>query len=261
MKNIKGNIIRQIVVNSLIIVLMLVIFKNVSYSVDENPTIDNKDLLVKTGNMQVVLNVPKERYEFLNSLKMGVSDNIGQRQDGYNFTITNTGNIPIEYYEIKLVDEENKISTLPHHFLRFTIKKDDEEYSDVKSLSDTNNILYEGRNLKVGEVSSFNYKMWITDQVGDISDKTLYAALEVTLYQKDEINEKYVFYKNDEGENVPFRTSIYEPISSTIPKKEGYIFLGWSTSFNGEVKYISGDTYKEEKGGTLYAIWEKMTND
>lgn len=256
----KKIIFKHVILNVIIIAISVIIFKNVSYSYDENKINDNKDLLVETGNMQVVLSIPKERYEFVNILKLGVSDEVGKNQDGYSFTITNTGNIPIEYYEIKLVDEENKISTLPHKYLKFIINKDGGPYSDIKSLGDVNSIIYEGSNLEVGKSATFNYKMWLDNHSNDIIEKKLYSAIEVTLYQKNEIKDNYIIYESEEGGNIPFRTSIHSPISMVIPNREGYEFIGWSTSYNGEVKYYGGDTYTEEKGGTLYAVWKKMTD-
>lgn len=251
----KKDIIKQIGVNVLTVVMAIVLFRSVSYSVDENNSTDNKDLLIETGNMQIVLSVPNDNYSFLNTLKYNVSDEVGKRQDGYNFTITNTGNIPIEYYEIRLVDEENKISTLPHKALKFIINQDNGSYSEVNNLGDTDSILFMGKNLDVGKSTSFNLKMWLDELAGSMYNKELHSALEVILYQKYDMN-NYVLY-DGEGDNMPFRTSIYLPISSVIPKKAGYNFLGWSITRGGEVIYHSGDTYNEKTGTTLYAIWEK----
>ena len=255
----KKTIINSILFNVLIIVIAIVAFKGVSYSINNDNT-TNKDLLIETGNMQVVLNVPNEHYEFKDNMKIGVSDEIGLNQKGYSFTLKNTGTIPIDYYEISLVDEENKISTLPHSYIRFTINKDNGNYSEVDNLGNVNSIIYTGEKLDVGKTVSFNFKMWIDSNKQNTNNMSLYSAIEVTLYQKKDILNNYVLYESDGG-IIPSKTSIYRPISEQIPKKEGYVFLGWSTSFNGEVKYQSGDTYKEKKGGTLYAIWEKVKND
>jgi len=254
------NLKRQLLLNVLIIFLAVVIFNGVSYSANTNPNEDNKDLLIETGNMQVVLNVPKDRYDLLGT-KNKMSDEVGKAQAGYDFTITNTGNIPIEYYEIRLVDEENKISTLPHKYLKFIINKDNDNYSSVKNLGDNDNVLYSGKNLEVGKSARFNLKLWIDDKIMDIYNKELYGALEVTLYQKDETSLKYVLYESEEGFGIPFRTMIDSPITSSIPIRDGYEFLGWSRKFNGDVDYVSGDTYRENNGATLYAIWKKVEND
>lgn len=252
MKNIK----RSLVVNLLIILVSVFLFKGISYSADNNPTNDNKDLLIKTGNMQVVLNIPNEKYEIIDVVKGMVSDSVGMKSDGYTFSIKNTGNIPIEYYEIKLVDQEWKLSTLPHKYLRFTIKRDNGEYDDVKNLGDNDSIIYAGYNLGVNNSSTFNLKMWISENEIDALGKELYGAIEVTLYQKFDVYKNYVLYESIDSTNVPVRTSIYNPISTVVPKKNGYKFIGWETK-GGLNKYYPGDTFKEKTGTTLYAIWEK----
>ncbi len=251
MKDIK----RGLIVNLLIIIICVVLFRSVSYSLDTNPETSNKDLLIQTGNMQVVLNIPNDKYELLDSFEESISDTEGVKQDGFNFSIKNTGNIPIEYYEIRMVDQENKISTLPHKYIRFTISYNNKEYEDIKSLGAVDSILYSGYDLNIGESSTFNLKMWVSEDV-DVLGKTLYGAIEVTLYQKYDVYKNYVLYDSADSSNVPVRTSIYSPITSTIPKRDGYTFVGWETK-DHEIKYYPGETYKENTGVTLYAIWEK----
>lgn len=252
MKNLK----RNLIINVLIIAVAIFLFKGISYSAEANKTSENKDLLIKTENMQVVLNIPNEKYNFLNSLTDSISDSAGINQKGYDFSITNTGSIPIEYYEIRLVDQEGKVSTLPHKYLRFTINKDNGKYEAVKNLGDNDSILYYGYNLDVGKTSTYNLKMWIDSEVNDAYGKELYGAIEVTLYQKFDVYKNYVLYESIDSNNVPIRTTIYSPISSTIPVKDGYKFIGWEKK-GGTITYKPGDTYKESIGTTLYAVWEK----
>ena len=247
---------KHLIVYLLIIVVTIVLFKSISYSADNKPTLDNKDLLISTGNMQVVLNIPKEKYELFDNKKIKMTDKEGMEQKGYTFSIKNTGNIPIEYYEIRLVDQEGKVSTLPHKYLRFTISKDNGSYEDIKNLGDNDSIIYYGYNLGVGESSSYNLKIWIDDSEIDANGKMLYGALEVTLYQKFDVYHDYVLYDSVDSLNVPVRTSIHNPISGTIPKKDGYKFIGWEKKGGSKV-YQPLDTYNESIGTTLYAVWEK----
>ena len=240
---------RSLVINLLVVVVCLVLFRSVSYSLNDNPTKDNKDLLIKTGNMQIVLNMPNEKYELLN-----LTDN-NKLKSGYDFSIKNTGDIPIEYYELRLVNQEGKVSTLPHKYLDFIVTIDGKEES-VKNLGDNDSIIYSGYNLSVGKNISFSLKMWPTEDINAIG-KELYGAIEVTLYQKYEVYKNYVLYESEGSTNVPVRTSIYNPITSIIPKKEGYRFIGWKTK-DGLTRYYSGDTYEGNIGTTLYAIWEKV---
>ena len=251
-----SNLKKSLIINALIIIVAIFIFKGVSYSASDESIQDNKDLLITTGNMQVVLSIPNDNYDFIDTVNESVSDTVGVKQKGYDFSIKNTGNIPIEYYEIRLVDQGGKISTLPHKYLNFIINKDSGEYEDIKNLGDNDSIIYYGYNLDVGASSTFNLKMWINSEELDAFGKELYGAIEVTLYQKYDVYKNYVLYESIDSVNVPVRTSIYSPISSTIPKRDGYKFLYWEKN-GGTMKYNSGDTYKETIGTTLHAVWEK----
>ena len=52
-------------------------------------------------------------------------------------------------------------------------------------------------------------------------------------------------------------------LSSTKPTREGYTFVGWSTSEDGcsatSATYGVGDTYTNNSDATMYAIWKKFT--
>ena len=257
---------KSLFVNAFIIVIAVFLFRSISYSASDQVETENKnkDLLINTGNMQVVLSVPELEYNFLNTTKNDEEKKI------YNFSLKNTGNIPIEYYEIRLVDQEGKVSTLPHKYLNFTISKvifflifdftiskDHGNFDDIKNLGDNDSILYYGYNLEVGKSNSFNLKMWIDNTEIDAIGKELYGAIEVTLYQKYDVYKNYVLYESPGSTNVPIKTSIYDSISSTIPQKDGYKFVGWEKN-GGMIKYNPGDTYRESVGTTLYAVWDKV---
>lgn len=81
------------------------------------------------------------------------------------------------------------------------------------------------------------------------SNQTLYA-----------IWRYYIYYNPNGGigmENNGGTVGYSSTISSLIPTREGYKFLGWSTTSTGEVEYTYGDTYSGDKDVTLYAVWEK----
>ena len=49
-------------------------------------------------------------------------------------------------------------------------------------------------------------------------------------------------------------------LSSTVPSRKGYTFLGWATSASAtSAEYQPGDTYSADSSLTLYAIWEPMS--
>lgn len=46
-------------------------------------------------------------------------------------------------------------------------------------------------------------------------------------------------------------------LTSSIPKRNGYVFVGWAASKNAiKAKYKPGDYYKKDAKTTLYAVWE-----
>ena len=48
-------------------------------------------------------------------------------------------------------------------------------------------------------------------------------------------------------------------LSDTAPKREGYIFLGWSKSASAtNPTYYAGSQFGEDENVTLYAVWEKV---
>jgi len=64
------------------------------------------------------------------------------------------------------------------------------------------------------------------------------------------------------GENAPeVQTKTHDTaltLSDTVPTRDDYTFLGWSTSENGSVEYLSSDYYTNNANVTLYAVWEEI---
>ena len=97
-------------------------------------------------------------------------------------------------------------------------------------------------------------------------DLTLYA-----IWQKEGDSPITNFYKviylkntTDTVINMPTNVKInieYDVnISALVPKREGYTFLGWSTTpddSTGHTTYIANYNYTDRKDLTLYAIWQK----
>lgn len=50
-------------------------------------------------------------------------------------------------------------------------------------------------------------------------------------------------------------------LSSSVPTREGYIFMGWSTSPDGNLMYSAGGVYFQNVATTLYAVWKKANNE
>ncbi len=68
-----------------------------------------------------------------------------------------------------------------------------------------------------------------------------------------------IIYNANGGTGAPTsQTKVWEEtliMSSTVPTRSGYTFLGWTTSSTGLVKYQPGDNYTTNANATLYATW------
>lgn len=135
---------------------------------------------------------------------------------------------------------------------------------DVKHKGDSVNLNYDAQK------EGYQFIGWSTNE----SSKTAISSLKVNddniylyaLYRKD----IEITYNGNGGENIPSTQSgtIYNNevstdirISNTIPRKDGYIFKGWTDdSSSQEVKYESGTTYSFNNSCTLYAVWEEDEN-
>ncbi|MGN0332613.1 MAG: InlB B-repeat-containing protein [Lachnospiraceae bacterium] len=72
-----------------------------------------------------------------------------------------------------------------------------------------------------------------------------------------------VSYNANGGTGAPASQTKYYgtniTLSKTIPKRDGYNFLGWGTASNDtSVNYAAGATYSSNASITLYAIWEEQ---
>ena len=86
------------------------------------------------------------------------------------------------------------------------------------------------------------------------------ANAAVTLYPVWTIITYTVSYDANGGSGAPSaQTKTYGValrLSSTVPTRSGYIFLGWATSSTGAVAYQPGDNYTTNASVKLYAIWQ-----
>ena len=83
----------------------------------------------------------------------------------------------------------------------------------------------------------------------------------ITLYAQWQINTYTVSYDANGGSGAPSaQIKTYGKnltLSITVPTRQNYNFLGWSTNKNASTaEYSAGGTYSTNTGATLYAVWE-----
>jgi len=120
--------------------------------------------------------------------------------------------------------------------------------------------------LEVPTRTGYDFLGWSTSANGNVeyeagasftteADTTLYAVWQLKTYS--------VTYNANGGENAPeMQTKKHFEdlvLSSDVPTRTGYDFLGWSTSANGNVEYEAGANFTTEAETTLYAVWRLKT--
>lgn len=216
-----------------------------------------EDVVIKTGNLQVVLSSSDDMLK-LDYDTLGVSDIMGMEGHEYTFTVKNTSKNDIGYYEIKIVDKEYEISTLPHKAIKYVLNHNDNGYSKPVNLEDTSSYIYYGGPLKSGETDNFKLKLWVSDEDREIvRDKVLNASMEITLYQELTTRNYIIYDLNGANGYIPRTNILKGVVTNFIPTYKGKKFLGWSKDKNSDtVDYYSGSKYDLESGTTLYAVWQ-----
>lgn len=112
--------------------------------------------------------------------------------------------------------------------------------------------------------TGYTFDGWYTATTGGSKYGTTYTAnASATLYAHWTILTYTVSYNANGGSGAPSsQTKTYGTdlqLSSTIPTRSGYDFLGWATSSDGDVAYAAGAYYKTNSAITLYAKWKLST--
>lgn len=113
----------------------------------------------------------------------------------------------------------------------------------------------------------FAGKLWYKDEGYWPATKTATSAVEAKFDFGDWVSTKQRYtirYNANGGQNPPNSQEKVKDTALTlttdIPTRAGYIFLGWSTSANAAKEtYHSGDLYRNNAGATLYAVWKANT--
>lgn len=125
-----------------------------------------------------------------------------------------------------------------------------------------------GKNLTLSSTkptrTGYSFQGWSTanDTSVEYSAGAVYSSnSSVTLYAVWKANTYSVKYDANGGSGAPSaQTKTYGvtlKLSSKIPTRTNYNFLGWDTSASANTaKYVAGANYTANSGTTLYAVWE-----
>lgn len=86
---------------------------------------------------------------------------------------------------------------------------------------------------------------------------------DVTLYAVWQFDRYVITYNANGGSGAPARQDKWPGsaiwLSSTIPSRQGYTFLGWAESSSASAAaYQAGSYFNEDRFVTLYAVWQRI---
>ncbi len=250
----------------LIIVSVLVIslFLGSSFSLLTSHEETGEVINFKTGdlNMQVTsvgtLNLNEE-------LPKSDEDALANSEE-ITLTLHNNGSLEIGKYEIKLVS--NGTTTLDSNCIKFSVSEDGgTNYLETKLLSETNNIIYTGYNLKE-EDKTLKLKIWVAENAGeDALNKLFEGKIGAELYQngdmmtdvvKSKLISNYSIVKEGfNGGLVGINTdgNLYHEGNNEEIREYRYSGLDVNNyiTFNDEMWRIVG-VFKDEKGEHLRIV-------
>ena len=168
------------------IFLVITLFIGSSYALLTNFDKTDNVITIKSGNLTMTIAADTVN---LNN-KLPESNEDGLKGTTTTITLTNTGTMNIEGYDVKLVNETgtSNVSTLDNKYIKYAISLDNITFSDPQILSSNNNIIYTGYNLAVNASKTLYLKVWIDNAAGNNAiNKSFYGSIKVDLYQKKDV--------------------------------------------------------------------------
>ena len=164
----------------------------------------------------------------------------------------------------KLQVDETAMDPLTHVRLMFPVTYDANGGTDAPAAE--RKVLGDDLTLTTREPrrSGYVFAGWSTTANGTVNYQPgdRYTADEsATLYAVwQKAAENYTLhYSTDQGVPVPASQTAaggtQVKLSAVVPRKSGYVFLGWADRQGGTPAYRAGDTYTLQQNTTLYAVW------
>ncbi len=116
--------------------------------------------------------------------------------------------------------------------------------------------------------SGYTFKGWATNSTATTAsyqvEATYSTNANLTLYAVWEANTYTINYNANGGSGAPSSQTKYYgtniTLSSTVPTRSGYTFLGWASSSTATTAtYQPGSTFSSNSAITLYAVWSANT--
>lgn len=160
------------------IVIVLIFVLGISYAFLTLTLKGDKELTMTSGSLSL-------QYEDENAITLEktypIRDDVGMELIPYEFRIENTGNVKALY---DIILEENEENTLNHVWLKYSLKRNEEEWSIPEKITSLK--LKEGLEIDPGKRDSYQLRLWIDEGVGrEVENKVFKARVIINSVQSN----------------------------------------------------------------------------
>jgi len=257
---------KVIIVGSILLVAVIVALST-SYAMFRFNVTKNTNFKLALGTLELTIKDTTTEDKFILKNTVPTKDDVALGEDGYKFTLTNTGTID-SYYSIYLDDIllSDAGERLDNSYIRFNLLNESNNQSNTSSLSSysNDNRLITNGFLKKGESVTYILRMWVKYEAGNEAQNKYFATqirvvgtqANAVGYQEEILNGSYPVLKDN---LVPVVISDTGVVTKADIIKEWYSYekKNWANSVilkDESVVYKNGETIPESNIES-YFVW------
>lgn len=169
---------KVIIVGSILLVAVIVALST-SYAMFRFNVTKNTNFKLALGTLELTIKDTTTEDKFILKNTVPTKDDVALGEDGYKFTLTNTGTID-SYYSIYLDDIllSDAGDRLDNSYIRFNLLNESNNQSNTSSLSSysSDNRLITNGFLKKGESVTYILRMWVKYEAGNEAQNKYFAT-------------------------------------------------------------------------------------
>ncbi len=257
---------KVIIVGSILLVAVIVALST-SYAMFRFNVTKNTNFKLALGTLELTIKDTTTEDKFILKNTVPTKDDVALGEDGYKFTLTNTGTID-SYYSIYLDDIllSDAGERLDNSYIRFNLLNESNNQSNTSSLSSysSDNRLITNGFLKKGESVTYILRMWVKYEAGNEAQNKYFATqirvvgtqANAVGYQEEILNGSYPVLKDN---LVPVVISDTGVVTKADINKEWYSYekKNWANSVilkDESVVYKNGAEIPEDNIES-YFVW------
>ena len=257
---------KVIIVGSILLVAVIVALST-SYAMFRFNVTKNTNFKLALGTLELTIKDTTTEDKFILKNIVPTKDDVALGEDGYKFTLTNTGTID-SYYSIYLDDIllSDAGERLDNSYIRFNLLNESNNQSNTSSLSSysSDNRLITNGFLKKGESVTYILRMWVKYEAGNEAQNKYFATqirvvgtqANAVGYQEKILNGSYPVLKDN---LVPVVISDTGVVTKADINKEWYSYekKNWANSVilkDESAVYKNGEEISEDNIES-YFVW------